>query len=176
MAPAYADVVTDPLAEIEKCARIKDAVSRFACYEALGKQILAEDPGAAQSPSGSAGSTAAGAAAIAATAATGAPAADSGAADTAVPELSDDLGGEKFSSEDKDNPEENRGQVTSCQQDPSGSYYFVFANGQVWQQTSRRRYRLGDECDFVAIITRDTFGYKLQIDGDDSKMRVKRIR
>lgn len=68
-----------------------------------------------------------------------------------------------------------RGRVTSCQQDANDKWYFYFENGQVWKQRSRARLRSRD-CDFWVTISRDTLGYKMQIEGDEKQIRVGRIR
>jgi len=47
--------------------------------------------------------------------------------------------------------------------------------GQVWKQKNepRQRYK---ECDFSVTITKDVFGYKMQIDGEGKQIRIGRIR
>jgi hypothetical protein len=63
--------------------------------------------------------------------------------------------------------------VTSCKKGYYGDLYFVFDNGQVWKHTGNRRLRL-KECNFNATIMKDAFGYKMQADGIDGSIRVKR--
>ena len=92
------------------------------------------------------------------------------------PALSEEIGGEKFEQKQEDGAEQNRGRVTSCQKDPSDKFYFVFDNGQVWYQTDGRRFRLKEDCEFTASVSKDLFGYKMQIEGEEGKIRVKRIR
>lgn len=72
-------------------------------------------------------------------------------------------------------PESFRGRVTKCQQDASNKWYFYFDNGQVWKQRSGNRVRFR-ECDFGVTITRDSFGYKMQVDGESKTIRIGRIR
>ena len=68
-----------------------------------------------------------------------------------------------------------RGRVTDCQKDINDKWYFVFDNGQVWKQRSNSRLRI-PECDFWVTITEDTFGYKMQIEGEDKQIRIGRVR
>ena len=72
-------------------------------------------------------------------------------------------------------PENFQGRVTKCQQDASNKWLFYFDNGQVWKQRSGNRLRFRD-CDFGVTITKDSFGYKMQIDGETRKIRIGRIR
>ena len=72
-------------------------------------------------------------------------------------------------------PESFQGRVIECKQDSSKKWYFVFDNGQVWKQRANARLTNRD-CDFEVTITKDGFGYKMQIEGEGSKIRVGRIR
>ena len=33
-----------------------------------------------------------------------------------------------------------------------------------------------DECEFVATVKKDFFGYKMQIEGDKNKIRISRLK
>lgn len=94
-----------------------------------------------------------------------------------VPEIGDDYGAEQLDTGDRDRKIEKqvRVTVTSCQKDASQKYYFVLDNGQVWKQNDKDRLRYR-ECTFGAVIMRDAFGYKMQIDGTTQHTRVTRIR
>ncbi len=67
------------------------------------------------------------------------------------------------------------GLVTSCKKSYYGNWLFFFENGQVWKEANNRNMRFKD-CNFNAAITKDRFGYKMQIEGDDKNIRVKRNR
>ena len=82
------------------------------------------------------------------------------------------LGGDRRPEEE---PPIVMGRVTECRQDSNGRWRFVFDNGQVWRQRSEGRRKFRD-CDFDVTITRDFFGYKMQIDGEKSWIRIGRIR
>jgi hypothetical protein len=65
--------------------------------------------------------------------------------------------------------------VVSCQTGASDEYIFTLDNGEVWKQVSSKRLRLPD-CNFSARIDRDFFGYKMVLEEDNTKLRVKRLR
>lgn len=92
------------------------------------------------------------------------------------PALPDDIGGADFTDQPQQEvAKEDRGRVTSCTKGRDGRWYFVFDNGQVWKEsnTSRNRFK---NCEFVAYIYRDSFGYKMRIGDDGKKLRVRRVR
>ncbi len=66
-----------------------------------------------------------------------------------------------------------RGHVKSCQEASDRRWFFILDDGEVWKQSGGRTRRFKD-CDFDVIIRKDVFGYKMQIAGDDQKVRVKR--
>ena len=68
-----------------------------------------------------------------------------------------------------------RARVTDCRKDVSGKYFFVFENGQVWKQRDSSRLHFRD-CAFEVTISKDFFGYKMQIEGDDRETRIGRVR
>ena len=185
----------DALTQLKICARIENSAERMACYDTLGKQVVAEET-ATQTNTATkaqeAPETTEAAASVATTsnnvspdkqvsadAAAGAATEDGGTAAvvaTASPALSSEIGGKQFENKDGEDIEPDRGRVVSCQLDVNDKYYFSFDNGQVWRQTDSKRYRLKDECQFVVTITKDFFGYKMQIDGEKAKIRIKRVR
>ena len=185
----------DALTQLKICARIENSAERMACYDTLGKQVVAEET-ATQTDTGTkaqeAPETAEAAASVATTsnnippdkevsadAVAGAATEVGGTAAvaaTASPALSSEIGGKQFENKDPEVIEPGRGRVVSCQLDVNDKYYFSFDNGQVWRQTDSKRYRLKDECQFVVTITKDFFGYKMQIDGEKAKIRIKRVR
>ena len=141
----------DPVDELEACARMTDRDARFACFDDLGQRILGEesaDEGPTQEE------------VVQPEAVIAQPPTD--------PEpLPDDLGvsGPRTT--------EYSGTVTSCKKGHYGDWYFVFDNGQVWKEVNRRNRRFKD-CNFNVTITKDSFGYKMQIDGLGKTVRVKR--
>ena len=76
----------------------------------------------------------------------------------------EDQGAETFTAE-----------VTRCEEAHDGKYFFFFDNGQVWKQvkTDRERYR---DCSFTVTVTRDWFGYKMQRDGEQRRIRISRVK
>ncbi len=93
----------------------------------------------------------------------------------ATPSLPDDIGGAEFEKQAHGQIKEDRGQVTSCQKGGDGRWYFYFDNGQVWKEanTGRNRFR---NCDFLASVYRDGFGYKMRIEESGKRIRVTRLR
>lgn len=75
----------------------------------------------------------------------------------------------------KKEAEEFHARVTKCERDPNKKYLFRFEGGQVWKQVSSRRLSFRN-CDFDVVVTKDFFGYEMRIDGENSKIRISRIR
>jgi len=145
---------TDLVEDLRGCARITDKAARIACYEELGKRALGENtptvPGVARIEPN----------------VTEAPAVEIAAAAPVSEQIPEDLG--------TDERKTFRGHVGSCGQMSDDRWYFVFDNGQVWNQSSSGKYRF-KECDFDVTITKDFFGFKMKIDGGKT-LRVKRRR
>ncbi|MDH3620137.1 MAG: hypothetical protein OER91_04555 [Gammaproteobacteria bacterium] len=95
----------------------------------------------------------------------------------AGPAITNDYGAEQLGTGSPDRKVEKpvSVKVTSCRKDASKRYYFHLENGQVWRQNDDDRLRL-KECNFNATIVRDSFGYKLQIEGQKRRTRVKRVQ
>ena len=89
--------------------------------------------------------------------------------------MPDEIGGDKYVPKGQRNIRQDRAKVIACQRDRNDVYSFVFDNGQVWHQTDGRRFRKPGGCQFVAIITKDHFGYKMQVEGVKNQYRVRRI-
>ena len=90
--------------------------------------------------------------------------------------LPENLGGVKFD----DNPvvkEGSQGLVTSCKKSSDRKWFFNFENGQVWKQVNadNRRYNYKD-CNFQVTISKDGFGYVMQIEEQARKIRIKRYK
>ena len=93
-----------------------------------------------------------------------------------------DLGSESVRSESvRSEREENaedvstQATVTKCLKGSNNRYTFYFADGQVWRQTDGKRLRY-DDCAFKVTVTKDFFGYKMQEDGEKSRIRVTRVK
>ena len=91
--------------------------------------------------------------------------------------ISEDYGAEQLSTDNPDRKVERPVlvKVTSCRRDDRRKYYFYLENGQVWRQNDDDRLRF-KECNFNATIIRDGFGYKLQVEGQKRRTRVKRVQ
>jgi len=175
---------TDPIEMLKVCAKMTDRDARFACYDDLGQRVLNEESADEQPPQepavAEAGVVTAATGSRVATEATGAAtestvATEATGAATDVQSLPDHLGGTVFEKESAQGKFDYRGLVTSCKKGSDGRWYFFFESGQVWKQSnkSRRRFK---ECYYSVTITRDGFGYKMQIDGESSKIRIARKR
>ena len=140
----------DAVEELKVFARMADQDARFACFDNLGKRVLREEP-ADNKPKQEK---------------TAQPEAVTATATNAQP-LPDDFGSSKSI--------QYSGLITSCKKGHSGNWYFIFDNGQVWKEVNRRNLRF-KECNFNATITNDAFGYKMQIDGVERTIRVRRNR
>lgn len=154
--------------DAEECRSIRDDADRLACYDRANSAT----PAAAAMPD---------AAPVQAPTAAVPAASDPVAPPEAAPEpigdiveLSDDIGREAL--DGKTGGQESitvRGRVVSCRKDLGGKYVFNFDNGQVWRQKDNLRLRW-HECSFDVTITEDFFGYKMQPDGEDRKVRIGR--
>jgi len=149
----------DPVDELKACARTADRDSRIACYEALGKRVLEAEAATASNDSTRPEPVAAEMAPVEAVAST--------------PVLKDSLGGEKFGQKPNSEEEKNKGLVTSCKKGPDRKWYFYFNSGQIWKQIDDDQLRFKD-CRFLATVTKDMFGYQMQIEGRSGKIRISR--
>jgi hypothetical protein len=151
---ASVEVHAQDSSDMARCAELENADARLACYdEIIGGSISRPNPEAAEKePTGTAPRS------------------------EPVP-LTQDVGEEQLDGKNRpeSEPEIVQGRVTECKKDASNKLYFLFDNGQVWKQRSNARLP-GGECDFSVTITKDAFGYKMQIDGEGKKIRIGRIR
>ncbi len=158
-----ADVVED----LKICARMAEWDSRVACYESLGKEVLGEEAVAqgatvAQPVTQSASNVSIPAAAAAA------------AVPAGKPQMNDHMGGYKFEEKPSDHPDNAvYSRVILCQRDSNKTWYFKFENGQVWKQVDGATLNF-QGCDFPVTILKDSFGYKMQIEGSKRKIRISR--
>ncbi len=151
----------EPLEELKACARTSERDARVACYEELGQRLLAQE--AATTSTGSTVSASTQAASAAATVAV-----------TSTPQLSDELGGEEYKKEPDAEDNDNQGLITGCKKGPDKKWYFSFENGQVWKQNNDRRLSLKEDCKMLATISKDFFGYKMEVEGLKGKIRISR--
>jgi len=150
---ASAEVYAQDSSDMARCAELENADARLACYdEAIGRSSSSPPyPKAAEKePTGTAQRS------------------------EPVP-LTQDVGEEQLDGRPESEPTIIQGRVTECQKDANNKWYFVFDNGQVWKQRADARLSFG-ECDFSVTITKDVFGYKMQIEGEGKKIRIGRIR
>ncbi len=147
-ATAGAAPAEDTSEALKACATMTDPQARLACYDELGQRALQEKP-AAEPPQQEE---------------TVQPVTETAPAPVAQP-LPDELG--------ESGNTQYVGSITSCKQGHYGDWYFFFDNGQVWKAVSNRRLRF-KECDFNVTISKDAFGYKMQIDGEKKSIRVRR--
>ena len=135
--------------EIQRCASVDDASTRLACYDSLaGRQESTP-----------------------ATVATAAP------TNTAAQAPPDELGADALRR--REGNVENEAPVATrvirCVKDARKDYTFYLEGGQVWKQVSEKKLYYRD-CDFNVTISRDFFGYKMQVEGEKGRFRVTRIR
>lgn len=167
-----ADEVRD---ELLRCAQLRDAQVRLACYDALASVSAT----AATAPSAASGSaTGDGPAAVAADSPDGSrlPA----DADRATPEaesgqsLTDRLFGMLPGRDEGDNLLESR--VVGKIRNPREGTRFTLENGQVWQQTdrTRRNYRATNP----KVEIREGFmnSYRMRLEGLNGRIRVRRVK
>lgn len=171
-APARAD---DSIpVELQRCASVAEATERLACYDELAGRaapVLAsttKPESAAAPPAQAAPVVTAAEEPVPVTAPSPAPAA---------PKTLDDIDSETMPGATGEEEDELlvRARVTRCEKDARKKYYFVFENGQVWKQVSDKRLRYR-ECEFDVTITKDFFGYKMQVDGEKGRIRIDRIK
>jgi hypothetical protein len=183
--------------ELKNCARIAASDVRIACYEALGRQVIQDETSAQANPSPATSASTISAVAVGtATAATAPETATTTAATApetatitavAVPEtatatvapseqpsMNDSMGGYKFEEKPLDHPDNDiNTRIVQCQQDLDKAWYFKFENGQVWKQVDGKTRRF-TSCDFPVVVSKDGFGYKMQIEGKGAKIRISR--
>jgi hypothetical protein len=118
------------------------------------------------------------AATMAGSAATEPAAATPAAQDTATAttqSLPDDAGGVRF--EESSTKKRYVGRVTDCSRAADQKWVFRLDSGQVWKQVSSRKVILNeDECQFGVTVSKDFFGYKMQIEGEKTKIRISRLQ
>ena len=163
----------DIVAELKTCAKMLEDDTRSHCYEAPGKRVIEADSSAiaptnpVSSPAvDSEAAVGAGVAASASTAASSPSASE--------PKMEENMGGYQYADKPSDHPDNNiNTRVTQCQQDMDKVWFFKFENGQAWKQVDRGRLNFKD-CNFAVIVSKDGFGYKMQVEGEGRKIRISR--
>ena len=140
----------DAIEELRICAGLADQEARLACFDDLSERVLQEET-ADKSPTQEK---------------TVRPEAETATPRVAQP-LPDELGNAAEI--------EYVGLITSCKKGHYGDWFFFFDNGQVWKEVKKRNRRF-KECNFNVTITKDAFGYKMRIEGEDRTIRVRRHR
>jgi hypothetical protein len=139
--------------DLQRCAQLEDAQARLDCYDAVSQRQQASEPTAPAAETPEPG--------------------DSPEPAPPAP-LSDKVGEEQLESEDvEEGPV--RGTLTDCRKGPTGKWYFYFDNGQVWEQRDSDRVHPRD-CNFAVTISKDFFGYKMEMPDSDNKIRVARVK
>ena len=92
-----------------------------------------------------------------------------------VGEVPEDLGLSPVELGEDKSKESFRARVVDCRLGNAGKVYFLFDNGQIWQQSDERRANY-ENCDFAVTITEDTFGYKMEPDGNARAVRIRRYK
>jgi hypothetical protein len=152
---ASAGVNAQESSTMARCADIDNAEARLACYDEVTRRVAQPQPateGADTEP------------------------VSTPSREEPMP-LTEEVGEEQLpgKSRPEREPESFRGKVIECKQDASRKWYFYFDNGQVWKQRANARLT-NRGCDFTVTITRDSFGYEMQIEGETKKLRVGRVR
>jgi len=174
VAPALAADSGETVEALTACARMEERDARVDCYETLGQRVLADTalgqqtspafttPGASVDPAvGVATAVAVSAEPVIETA-------------PAEPKMEKDMGGYQFEEKAPDHPDNDiHTRVVLCQKNADKVWFFKFENGQVWKQVDRRILNF-QACDFPVILSRDGFGYKLEIEGQVGKIRISR--
>ena len=142
----------EPIAEIKACAEVTDADARLACFDELAARVQREEPAVDPTPAVAAEKP----------------------EEASLPEH---LGGTEFEEQSDNFETHHQGTITECQKGRDERWYFIFSNGQVWKQSNKERRRFKD-CNFQATISRDGFGYKMEMDmqGKQQTVRVSRVR
>ena len=146
--------------ELSRCNSIDDGAARLACYdESSGRQAppRAEPESSPEPPAER-------------------PIAAVPAEEEPSP-LTDEIGAERLGKESggAEDDVRVRATVTACRKDSLGKYFFYFENGQVWKQKDDARLRY-KECNFSVMISKDFFGYKMQVDGEKRRIRIGRVK
>ncbi len=169
----------DPNDQLIACARIGVRSERVSCYETLGRRVLS----ATNAVNAQVDEPTADAGPAVPCAAASAPASASAAASTSdnspLPEeapiaSNDTFGGDRFARKENDQAPQLHAVVTSCKKDYYGNYSFSLDNGQIWKSMDNKKLRY-KKCEFAVTISKEFMGYKMRVDGEWGRIRVRRI-
>lgn len=143
-------------ADVESCANLEDPQARLACYDAASQGLQEAKP--ASPPAGAAPA--------------GEPLASPAVEDSTPPSAG--------SSEEQPGTEDQKEEplrllLTDCQKGPTNKWYFHFDNGQVWKQKDNDRFSMKD-CNGEVAISKDFFGYKIEFQTTENKIRAARVK
>jgi hypothetical protein len=141
---------------ITQCAQLEDSEQRLECYDAASRRQPAADAGSVPAPVPAPGTS------------------DSESQEVYSP-LTEEMGNEQLDPEDRKDTKPVRATVTECRQGPTDKWFFYFENGQVWKQKGSDRLRFKD-CTFDVTITKDWFGYRMELVDGSAKFRVGRVK
>jgi hypothetical protein len=151
-ANAHADNLSD---RVRECRAIGDDAARLACYDGLLSAAVSTAPTAPTAPAASVAEAA------------------------SPPPAPASLGAETMRQKDRTGEAAEKievsATVTRCGENADGRYVFYFSNGQVWKQSKDDRVYFRD-CNFDVTITKDFFGYKMQQEGENRRIRIKRLK
>lgn len=148
--PALSITEDDIRDELRSCAAVDEAAVRLSCYDGIsGRQSQAPDQ-AREDPK---------------------------VANAPVSAPPESLGAESLQSDDEKKAKEPpvAARVSRCSKDVRDKYIFYLEGGQVWKEVSDKRLYFKN-CDFGVSISKDFFGYKMQLDDSKTKFRVSRVR
>lgn len=141
------------------CKSIESDTERLACYDQL------------------AGATTSGPVPVAVAVAATTTAPTESPQPSAPQPLTDDVAKEVVEDKVAERPE-YAAMVTRCD-DAKREHrkFFLMENGQVWKQANTGRMSFRDKsCNFEVTITKDAFGWVMEIPSENRKVRVKRVK
>jgi hypothetical protein len=142
--------------DLESCANLEDPQARLACYDAASQGLQEAKP--ASPPAGAA------------------PARESLVSPAAENSTPPSAGISEEQPDTEDQKEEPlRLLLTDCQKGPTSKWYFYFDNGQVWKQRDNDRFSIKD-CNGEVAISKDFFGYKIEFQTTENKIRAARVK
>jgi len=165
-ATSFAIADNDIVAGLGTCKAIEDESERLTCYDQLATSTApvitraaeaAPLPEAAPSP----GAT---------------PSPDATTPAAPLP-LTDDVAKARIEGQESERPE-YAAVVTRCE-DAKREHrkFFAMENGQVWKQANTGRMSFRDKsCKFDVTLSKDAFGWVMEIPSEKRKIRVKRVR
>ena len=153
-ATSFAIADNDIVAGLGTCKAIEGESERLTCYDQLATST----------------------APVVTRAAEAAPLPEATAPAAPLP-LTDDVARERIDGQESERPE-YAAVVTRCE-DAKREHrkFFAMENGQVWKQANTGRMSFRDKsCKFDVTLSKDAFGWVMEIPSEKRKIRVKRVR